>query len=625
MRQFLHLIERFRSDERGVFVVVFSLMAIILIAMAGAVVDFVSLQQARNRAQVALDAATLALHSQILAEEVDAESIRAQAEALVVERIGDPRISAAIDDIQINQETGSLYFAAMLDVPTIFVRLVGVPNLGARIQSEATRGSRDIEVAVAIDVTGSMDRSVPTGNGQSQTKIAALRTALGELINLVVQDQQTPTYSKMALVPYSMGVNLGSYAEAIRGPITGPTAITNVGWANGAGKGITDATRANPVVITSNGHGFQNGDRVFISGVRGMTSINDRIFTVANRAANTFALQSVDGRNYNSFQSSNPAGTATKCLNSSCELVVTSARHGLASSEYVYITGVGGTNINNSPHAAWQVGTTTTDAFVLSGTSRTNGNYGNYTSGGQAYCTRPGCEYFFFRNAERNNNWRRHQISTCVTERTDYAYTDDPPSTAYLGRNYPSSGAGNNCLPDTIVPLTSDKGVLSGIAQNLSAVGSTSGHIGIAWAWYMVSPNFNGPWPATSQPAPADEDNVLRAVVLMTDGEFNTVYCDGVVSQLSTTGSGELRDKINCNAPNGSSYDQARALCNAMKAANIVVFTVGFDLGSSPGARTMMSECASSPDHAYEANTGQDLVDVFALIGRNLAQLRVTR
>ncbi|KKB13800.1 hypothetical protein VE25_00040 [Devosia geojensis] len=624
MRQFLHLIERFRCDERGVFAVVFSLMAIILIAMAGAVVDFVSLQQARNRAQVALDAATLALHSQILAAEVDADSIRARAEALVVERIGDPRISAAIEDIQINQETGSLYFAAMLDVPTIFVRLVGVRNLGARIESEATRGSRDIEVAVALDVTGSMKDPIAMGNGRSQQKIEALRAALGELINLVVQDEQTPTYSKMALVPYSMGVNVGSaYAEAIRGPITGPTAITNVAWADGTAKGITGATRANPVVITSNNHGFQNGDRVFIAGVRGMTNINDRVFTVANRATNTFALQGIDGRNYGAFQSYTPAGTATRCLTTSCELVVSSARHGLGTGQYVYIEAVGGTRINNSNHAAWQVGTTTTNTFVLAGTSRTNGDYGAYSSGGRAYCTEPGCEYFFFRNAQ--NNWRRHQISTCVTERTDYPFTDDPPSTAYLGRNYPSSGAGNNCLPDTIVPLTSDKGVLSGVAQNLSAVGSTAGHIGIAWAWYMVSSNFNGPWPAASQPAPADEDNVMRAVVLMTDGEFNTVYSKGVISRSSTTGSGGADTHINEDAPNGSSYTQTQALCTAMKAAGITVYTVGFDLASTSGAQTMMNNCASSPDHAYQANTGQQLVQVFEDIGRNLAQLRVTR
>ena len=61
MSPFLSLVGRFGRDERGVFAVVFGLMAIVLIALGGAVVDYVALQQARSRAQIALDAAALAL------------------------------------------------------------------------------------------------------------------------------------------------------------------------------------------------------------------------------------------------------------------------------------------------------------------------------------------------------------------------------------------------------------------------------------------------------------------------------------------------------------------------------------------------------------------------------------
>jgi len=624
MRHPFDLIERFRSDERGVFAITFAVMAIVLVAMAGAVVDFVSLQQARNRAQVALDAATLALHSQILADEVDEDAIRARAQALVAERISDPRITAVVDDIDINEETGSLYFTAHLDVPTIFVRLVGVTNLEARIQSEATRGSRNIEVAVALDLTGSMKDPIATGSGQQQTKVEALRAALAELINIVVQDQQTPTYSKMALVPYSMGVNVGTYAAAIRGPVTGPTAITGVTWANGTPRAITDASQTNPVIITSVNHGFQTGDRIYITGVSGMTNINGQYFTVVYRDANSFQLQGIDGRWYGKFKSSNPAGTATRCLTNRCELAIVSANHGLQTNEYVYITGTRGiSGLNNGPNHAWKIGATNANAFALPDWPwAPTSSYGTYSSGGQAYCTRPGCEYYYFQNAE-NNSWRRHRISTCVTERTTSAYTDDPASTAYLGRNYPSTG--NPCLPNTIVPLTPDKAALTTIASGLTATGSTAGHIGIGWAWYLVSPHFSGPWPAESQPAPADEDNILRAVVLMTDGEFNSVYYNGVISGSSTNGSGSRSDQINVAAPNGSSYFQAEELCEAMKEAGITVYTVGFDIVNSQNARNLMANCASSPSRAYQANTGQQLVDVFKEIGENLAQLRVTR
>ena len=61
-------LKRFRADERGVFAIMFGLMAVVLIAMGGAVVDYVSLEQTRNRAQVALDAAALALQPEIFNE-----------------------------------------------------------------------------------------------------------------------------------------------------------------------------------------------------------------------------------------------------------------------------------------------------------------------------------------------------------------------------------------------------------------------------------------------------------------------------------------------------------------------------------------------------------------------------
>ena len=70
---------------------------------------------------------------------------------------------------------------------------------------------------------------------------------------------------------------------------------------------ITGATVANPVVITSNSHGYANGDEVEIAGVVGMTEINDRRFFVANQAANTFELEGEDGTGFTAYSS---GGTA---------------------------------------------------------------------------------------------------------------------------------------------------------------------------------------------------------------------------------------------------------------------------------------------------------------------------
>jgi hypothetical protein len=66
-----------------------------------------------------------------------------------------------------------------------------------------------------------------------------------------------------------------------------------------ANKTITGITKANPGVVTSAAHGYSNGDTVVITGVVGMTQVNNKRFKVASVATNTFQLQDIDGNNVN--------------------------------------------------------------------------------------------------------------------------------------------------------------------------------------------------------------------------------------------------------------------------------------------------------------------------------------
>lgn len=73
--------------------------------------------------------------------------------------------------------------------------------------------------------------------------------------------------------------------------------------------GVVGATQANPVVITTTAaHGLSNGNRVVITGVGGMTQINNREFVVAGATATTFQLNlvgaaTVDGTGFGAFTS----------------------------------------------------------------------------------------------------------------------------------------------------------------------------------------------------------------------------------------------------------------------------------------------------------------------------------
>ena len=89
----------------------------------------------------------------------------------------------------------------------------------------------------------------------------------------------------------------------------------------------------------------------------------------------------------------------------------------------------------------------------------------------------------------------------------------------------------------------------------------------------------------------------------MTDGHFNRQFDEDGFKTKRTT-----------DAVNGTSDDQTLALCRNMKAAGIEIYTVGFDL--SDDARETIRQCASSADHAYEPESGEELVRVYETIGQ---------
>ncbi|MDP1555539.1 MAG: hypothetical protein Q8L84_08780, partial [Hyphomonas sp.] len=242
---------------------------------------------------------------------------------------------------------------------------------------------------------------------------------------------------------------------------------------------------------------------------------------------------------------------------------------------------------------------------------------------GTSFCTVAGCEWFRFNNAS-NGAQRLHRISTCATERTGAnAYTDVAPSTDFVGYGYLSTS--NGCPANELVPLTSDKALLKARANALSIGGSTAGHMGAAWGFYTLSPTFGAIFPEDSRPAAFGRPKLYKFAVFMTDGDFNSSFCQGVLSKTSTSGSGSTADQINCNSENGNSFSQAAQYCTAMKQAGIKVYTVGFEVGNLQAARNALIACATSPQYAYFASGSAELISVFQQIGRDINEVRLVK
>lgn len=204
----------------------------------------------------------------------------------------------------------------------------------------------------------------------------------------------------------------------------------------------------------------------------------------------------------------------------------------------------------------------------------------------------------------------QHLIS-CVTERTGPdAYTDAAPGpSAYVGSvtpggNYSADGACNRSESGDplaeIVPLTDDKSALQSKVDSFTPAGRTAGHLGTAWAWYTLAPSWNSVFGLSKPPAPYNDEKVIKAAVLMTDGFYNTQY--------STV----------------ESRQQALSLCTAMKAAGLTVYTVGFGFPANSTdpeellAKETLTQCASGTGHYFFPYDGDALRAAFSQIGQQV-------
>jgi hypothetical protein len=242
--------------------------------------------------------------------------------------------------------------------------------------------------------------------------------------------------------------------------------------------------------------------------------------------------------------------------------------------------------------------------------------------------------FYRFANTDGSNSTFRAS-SYCVSERIgNDKYTDAAPDAAArkVGPIYVSSSSNESSrctLVNTsdlevnaVMPLSSDKTELKQRIDKLTLAGATAGQIGTAWAWYMLSPGWGYLWPAQSRPVAYNTENTRKIAILMTDGEYNTAHCNGVLSKNSANNG----TRINCNATNAISDTQADAMCAAMKdGTGITVYTVGFALGNNNTAINTLRNCASDPSKFYEADDGAALRAAFRDIALQIATLRLSQ
>jgi Flp pilus assembly protein TadG len=189
-------IENFFGDRRGNVAVIFALALLPILSATGAAVDITRALQVKARLSSALDAAGLAAGKKI---DSDDATIIATAEAYFAANYPADALGVP-GHLLIDIQDDTIRLRVTADVETTIMSLMGFDEIQVGAETEISRAVNGLEVALALDNTGSMEG----------TKLANLKTASHELLTILFGDQVAPEHLKVSLVPFAAGVNVGS-------------------------------------------------------------------------------------------------------------------------------------------------------------------------------------------------------------------------------------------------------------------------------------------------------------------------------------------------------------------------------------------------------------------------------
>lgn len=136
--------------------------------------------------------------------------------------------------------------------------------------------------------------------------------------NVIVNDPNISTVTTYDTVEFRTPVSIGGlilsgvYPIALSLSTTTYRIVANSNASSTqAAAAISNASQANPCVVTTGVHGFANGDLIYIDNIAGMTQLNQRLYEIAGVTATTFQLSGVDSSAYTAYSSGGTAHPAS--------------------------------------------------------------------------------------------------------------------------------------------------------------------------------------------------------------------------------------------------------------------------------------------------------------------------
>lgn len=218
MVRLVKCVRRFARDERGVAMVLFALMAVVLVALAGGALDYARAIEHRDRAQAAVDAAVLRLISK---QSLSADDAKALAEKFVDLNYSSSQRKTdgvTLKQIDVNRTDNNQTVEISLTGTSrnLFLGVINLPTFPIHVTAVGIGASpTNIEVALVFDNSGSMsckpDESESSDCEQNrrplaQRRITILKKAAKSFID---RTMVTGANVKVAVVPFDSTVNVG--------------------------------------------------------------------------------------------------------------------------------------------------------------------------------------------------------------------------------------------------------------------------------------------------------------------------------------------------------------------------------------------------------------------------------
>jgi Flp pilus assembly protein TadG len=196
---------RFTRHDGGNIAITFAVALVPLLGFVGAAVDYSRANAARSAMQVALDSAALMVSKDLSANPaLSATDVTNKATAYfnaLYTNTNAGQITVTASYTTNTKDGSTVTVNGTGAVATDFMKMVGFPQMGISSGSTTTWGSTRMRVAMALDVTGSMN---------SSGKLSAMKTAAKSLIDTLSANSRMTEDVYISIIPFAQMVDVGS-------------------------------------------------------------------------------------------------------------------------------------------------------------------------------------------------------------------------------------------------------------------------------------------------------------------------------------------------------------------------------------------------------------------------------